>query len=75
MIEELQYKSDSEVAIVGLNPDATVRRNIELAVIRISDDSFGVRMHCEKRNQQAPPGVSAMGALLRALPGSRRSRR
>jgi RNA polymerase-binding transcription factor DksA len=47
MIEELQYKSDRELAIVGLNRDSAVRRNIELALIR-SNDSFGACGHCEE---------------------------
>jgi DnaK suppressor protein len=59
MIEELQYKSDRELAIIGMNRDAAIRHNIELALIRIRDESFGVCLHCEleisRRRLEAVP--------------------
>jgi DnaK suppressor protein len=48
LIEELQYKSERELAIAGLNRESAIRRNIELALIRINDDSFGTCTHCEQ---------------------------
>ena len=48
MFEELQYKSDRELAIVGLTRDSAIGRKIELALIRIRDDSFGICVYCEQ---------------------------
>ena len=48
LIEEVQYKSERELAIAGLNRESAIRRNIELALIRINDDSFGTCTHCEQ---------------------------
>ena len=45
-IEEAQYKSARELAIASLNRDSAIRRGIELALIRINDDSFGACLHC-----------------------------
>ena len=41
LLEEVQYKSERELAIAGLNRESAMRRNIELALIRIKDHSFG----------------------------------
>jgi DnaK suppressor protein len=58
-MEELQYKSDREIAIVGLNRDTAIRRDIELALIRINDNTFGSCVHCDQdisqRRLQAVP--------------------
>ena len=59
LIEELQYKSEREVAIVGLNRETAIRREIERALIRINDDTFGTCAHCDQdisqRRLQAVP--------------------
>jgi DnaK suppressor protein len=59
LMEELQYKSDREIAIVGLNRDTAMRRDIELALIRINDNTFGSCVHCDQdisqRRLQAVP--------------------
>jgi len=47
VIEEADYRCNRELAIVNLNRDSTIRRNIELALIRIHDHSFGVCVHCD----------------------------
>jgi DnaK suppressor protein len=58
-IEEAQCKSDRELAIAGLNRDSEIRRNIELALIRINDDSFGACVRCgteiSRRRLEAVP--------------------
>src|SRR5258707_6691608 len=58
-IEEAQSKSDRELAIAGLNRDSEIRRNIELALIRINDDSFGACVRCgteiSRRRLEAVP--------------------
>jgi DnaK suppressor protein len=48
VMEELQYKADREMAIVGLTRDSLIRRNIALALTRINDDTFGSCLHCEQ---------------------------
>jgi DnaK suppressor protein len=59
LMEELQYKSDREIAIVGLNRDTAIRRDIELALMRINDNTFGSCAHCDQdisqRRLQAVP--------------------
>jgi DnaK suppressor protein len=59
LIEEVQYKSDRELAIIGLNREAAIRRNIALALIRINNENFGTCVHCEqeisKRRLEAVP--------------------
>ena len=47
-IEEAQYKSARELAIASLNRDSAIRRNVELALIRINDHSFGTCVHCDE---------------------------
>src|SRR6266404_4223299 len=58
-IEEAQYKSARELAIAGLNRDSAIRRNIELALIRINNHSFGGCIHCgseiSRRRLEAVP--------------------
>jgi DnaK suppressor protein len=58
-MEELQLKSDREIAIVGLNRDTAIRRDIELALMRINDNTFGSCAHCDQdisqRRLQAVP--------------------
>lgn len=58
------------MAIVGLTRESLIRRNVELALLRIDDDTFGSCLHCE---QEISRRGSAMDAILRSLPGSRRS--
>ena len=48
VMEELQYKADREMAIVGRTRDSLIRRNIALALTRINDDTFGSCLHCEQ---------------------------
>jgi DnaK suppressor protein len=59
LLEEVQFKSERELAITGLNREAAIRRNIELALIRINDRSFGTCVHCDeeigRRRLQAVP--------------------
>jgi DnaK suppressor protein len=59
LLEEVQYKSERELAIAGLNRECAIRRNIELALIRIKDHSFGTCVHCDeeigRRRLQAVP--------------------
>src|ERR1700752_946409 len=52
LMEELQYKSDREIAIVGLNRDTAIRRDIELALMRINDNTFGSCAHCDQNLSQ-----------------------
>ena len=58
-LEEVQYKSERELAIAGLNRESAISRNIELALIRINDRSFGTCVHCDeeigRRRLQAVP--------------------
>jgi DnaK suppressor protein len=59
VLDEMQYKSDRELAIVGLNRESAIRRSIELALTRIHDDSFGACVHCgneiSRRRLEAVP--------------------
>jgi DnaK suppressor protein len=59
LLEEVQYKSERELAIAGLNRESAIRRNIDLALIRIEDHSFGTCVHCGeeigRRRLQAVP--------------------
>ena len=68
MIEELQYKSDRELAIIRLNRDAAIRRDIELALIRINDSSFGACMHCEQEISRRRLQAVSMDSILPPLP-------
>jgi DnaK suppressor protein len=59
LLEEVHYKSERELAMAGLNRESAIRRNIELAMIRIEDHSFGTCLHCDeeigRRRLQAVP--------------------
>jgi DnaK suppressor protein len=59
LLEEVQYKSERELAIAGLNRESAIRRSIELALARIKDHSFGTCVHCDeeigRRRLQAVP--------------------
>jgi DnaK suppressor protein len=59
MLEEVHYKSEREIAIAGLTRESAIRRNIELALIRINDHSFGICVHCDneigRRRLEAVP--------------------
>src|SRR5260370_265943 len=46
VLEEAQYKSARELAIAGLNREASVRRGVATALIRIQDGTFGTCVHC-----------------------------
>jgi DnaK suppressor protein len=48
LFEEIQYKLNRELAIVGVNRNTAIRRNVELALIRIDEGSFGTCVHCEQ---------------------------
>jgi DnaK suppressor protein len=48
VLEEVQYKTERELAIASLNRDTVIRRNIEMALIRINDHSFGTCLHCDE---------------------------
>jgi RNA polymerase-binding transcription factor DksA len=48
LLEEVLYKSERELAIAGLNRESAIRRNIELALIRIKGHSFGACVHCDE---------------------------
>jgi DnaK suppressor protein len=48
LFEEIQSKSEREVAVTGLNRQTAVRRSVELALIRTNDGSFGACTHCEQ---------------------------
>ena len=48
MIEEVQYKSERELAIVALNRESELRRKIAMALRRMNDESFGTCVHCEQ---------------------------
>ncbi|HEX3878438.1 MAG TPA: TraR/DksA C4-type zinc finger protein [Bryobacteraceae bacterium] len=47
LFDEIQYKSDRELAIIDLNRESALRRDVELALIRIHDGVFGACMHCD----------------------------
>lgn len=47
-IEEAEFRCSRELAIVSLNRDSAIRRKIEMALIRINNDSFGVCLHCDR---------------------------
>src|SRR5215472_17524601 len=46
VLEEAQYKSDRELAIVILNREASLRRGVATALLRIHDGTFGLCEHC-----------------------------
>lgn len=48
VLEEVQYKTERELAIAGLNRESEIRRNIEMALIRINDHNFGTCVHCDE---------------------------
>lgn len=58
-LEEADYKTARELAIAGLNRDATVRRSVASALLRIQDSCFGTCVHCgseiSKRRLAAVP--------------------
>jgi DnaK suppressor protein len=45
-LEEAGYKTARELAIAGLNREATVRRSVAAALLRIQDGCFGTCAHC-----------------------------
>jgi DnaK suppressor protein len=46
-LEEADYKTARELAIAGLNREATVRRRVASALLRIQDGYFGTCVHCD----------------------------
>lgn len=46
VLEEVQYKSERELAIAGLNLESAVQRNIAAALLRIDAGAFGTCIHC-----------------------------
>lgn len=48
VLEEVHYKSERDLAIAGLNRESVIRRNIELALNRINEQSFGTCVHCDR---------------------------
>jgi DnaK suppressor protein len=58
-LEEADYKTARELAIAGLNREATVRRSVASALLRIQDGCFGACLHCgieiSKRRLAAVP--------------------
>jgi DnaK suppressor protein len=59
VLEEVQYKSERELAIAGLNRESEIRRNVGMALIRINENSFGTCAHCDgeisRRRLEAVP--------------------
>jgi DnaK suppressor protein len=59
VLEEVQYKSERELAIAGLNRESEIRRNVAMALIRINENSFGTCVHCDgeisRRRLEAVP--------------------
>jgi DnaK suppressor protein len=47
-LEEADYKTARELAIAGLNREATVRRSVASALLRIQDGYFGTCVHCDR---------------------------
>jgi DnaK suppressor protein len=47
-LEEAGYKTARELAIAGLNREATVRRSVASALLRIQDGCFGTCVHCDR---------------------------
>jgi DnaK suppressor protein len=45
-LEEADYKTARELAIAGLHREATVRRSVASALLRIEDGCFGTCVHC-----------------------------
>jgi DnaK suppressor protein len=58
-LEEAQYKYARELAIAGLNRNASVRRSVTTALLRIQDGTFGTCAHCgneiSRRRLEAMP--------------------
>jgi DnaK suppressor protein len=59
VLEEADYKTARELAIAGLNREATVRRSVASALLRIQDGCFGTCVLCgieiSKRRLAAVP--------------------
>jgi DnaK suppressor protein len=47
-IDEVQLAGERELAIRNLDRDSNMLRQIRRALVRISDGSFGVCLHCEE---------------------------
>src|SRR5260370_7631588 len=57
-IEEAQYKSARELAIAALNRDSAIRRNIELALIRINNHTFGASISSSTHSHPPTPAAA-----------------
>jgi DnaK suppressor protein len=58
-LDEVQHATERELAIRNLDRDSALLRHVRAALIRASDGSYGVCMHCEedispKRLQAVP---------------------
>jgi RNA polymerase-binding protein DksA len=62
VLEEADYKTARELAIVGLNRESAVRRSVASALLRTQDGSFGTCAHCDgdigRRRLEAVPWTS-----------------
>jgi len=47
-IDEVQLAGERELAIRNLDRESNLLRNVQGALVRIADGSFGVCMHCEE---------------------------
>jgi DnaK suppressor protein len=47
-LDEVQWRGERELAIRNLDRDANALRQIQRALIRIGDGTYGVCLHCEK---------------------------
>src|ERR1700739_392975 len=58
-LEEAQFKYARDLAIAGLNREASVRRSVATALQRIQDGTFGTCVHCgneiSRRRLEAMP--------------------
>src|SRR5712671_428388 len=52
VLEEAQYKSARELAIAGLNREASVRRGVAMALARIQNGTFGTCVYCGGETSQ-----------------------
>lgn len=59
LLEEVQLAADRDLTIRNLSRESALLRNVEAALQRIADGSFGICLHCEeeikpKRLQAVP---------------------
>ncbi len=46
VLEEATYKSARELAVTSLSREATLRRSVAMALVRIQDGTFGACVYC-----------------------------